>query len=854
MSKKNNDIKEILENITIESMDSVMNNRCSIYAKDVIQDRAIPNLRDGLKPVQRRIIYSMYKSDNTSEHATRKCARIVGDVMGKYHPHGDSSIYEALVRMSQDWKMSEPLIKFQGNNGSIDNDPAAAYRYTEAKLNEFCSTLYQDIDKDTVDYCLNFDDTAQEPIVFPSKIPNLYINGATGIAYGLATEIPPHNLNEMCQAVIYRIDHPNSKISDFSDIILGPDFPTGGVIYNSDGLKSIYETGKGRIELAAKTEIITSDKKVNKIIIHEIPYNVVKIDLVYSIDKIRKSKSIDGILNVIDESAGDQVKIVLELKKDINPETILNYLLMKTQLKVFYNANIVAIDRNVPKTLDLLTYLDVFISFQKELISRKSNYELKKANIKLHLVDGLLKAISIVDKIIETIKKSKDKQESKVNLIKFFGFSEPQAEAIVMMRLYKLSNIDLETYKHEKNDLELYINYLNDILSSDKNILNIVKKDLKDIIKKFSRSRRTDIIEYDTSKAIIDKRELITKEDCYITITRDGYFNKSSIKSHDSSNNQLPTIKDNDVFIMSQICNTLDYILSFTNKGNYIFTPVYLIEEGKYKDQGKHINYITNLPFDEYIIKTVLIKDFNKNDFVVLLSKNGQIKRTLIKEFFVTRYSKPICCIKLSKYDELSDITISSGNSRLLVINKDGTGNYYNENEFASTGLKSFGVKAISSIKNTSTSQILSFEENEKSKVLLVTNKLCYRLLSVNQLTLNNRLNKNQFIFKSFKSDTHELIYASKINDNKKIYITDNNNNIIEYEITDYSLTPIEKYCKRNIDIKNVDNINYLHNFETYVIDENTPCFEQKNINNENKEEEDSFRHIQVSIFDDMGD
>jgi topoisomerase IV subunit A len=419
MAKIKKDEPSFIENISVEPMDTVMDDRSALYAKDVIQDRAIPDLRDGLKPVQRRILYAMFRAGNTFDKPTKKCAGIVGNVMGQYHPHGDSSIYEALVRMSQEWKMRVPLIKFQGNNGSIDDDPAAAYRYTEAKLNEFSSdVVIGAIDQDTVDMTLNFDDTLFEPVILPVRFPNLFVNGASGIAFAIATEIPPHNLVEMCDGAIYRLNHPSCTLDDLLEIIKGPDFPTGGVIYKSSGIKDIYSTGRGRIEVTSNVEIDTKDKDVNHLIIHDIPYGVIKINLVYAIDKIRKSKEIDGIIDVIDETAGDDVKIVIDLKKEIDPEVVLTYLRSKTQLKVSYNANIVAIDQRAPRTLPLTDYLDDFLEFQTSIIIRRSKFDLKKAEDRLHIVEGLIKAVSIVNEVVKIIRESADKQDSKNNLMK----------------------------------------------------------------------------------------------------------------------------------------------------------------------------------------------------------------------------------------------------------------------------------------------------------------------------------------------------------------------------------------------------------------------------------------------------
>jgi len=883
MSKKDNITPSYVENISIEPMDTVMDTRSALYAKDVIQDRAIPDVRDGLKPVQRRIIYAMYRANNTFDKPTRKCAGIVGDVMGKYHPHGDSSIYDALVRMSQDWKMEVPLIKFQGNNGSIDNDPAAAYRYTEAKLNQFSSYLVNDIDKDTVDMTLNFDDTLFEPVVLPVRFPNLFVNGGSGIAFAIATEIPPHNLVEMCEATIHRINHPNCSLDDLLEIVKGPDFPTGGIIYNSTGLKDIYSTGRGKIDLAADVDIDTSDKNINRLIIHSVPFGVVKIDLVYSIDKIRKSKEIDGILEVIDETAGDIVKIVVTLKKEIDPEVVLKYLLSRTQLKISYSANIVAISNNSPRILPLIDYLDDFISFQEDVIVRRSKFDLAKAEERVSIVEGLIKAVSIVNEVVDTIKASKDKEDSKKNLISKFGFTEPQAEAIVMMHLYRLSNTDVTTYIEEKKSLDAIILDLKETLASPIKVKHIIIDDLKDISKKFGVARKTKIVDDYDSRIVIDKRALIIKEDCYVTLSVDGYINRASVKSHDASNNQLPTIKEGDCFVMSALCNTIDYILAFTNKGNYIFIPVCDIDEGKYKDQGKHINYISNLPFDEYIIKSIIVRDFAKKANICLVSKNGQIKKSLLSDFQASRNSKPITCMRLGQDDEVVDVTVLSGDSNILILTEKGNLTYFNENEISCTGLKSSGVKAISTLKNSTVKAVFGFRKDEKNKVLLITDNKMYRLYDNNNAEVTARLGKTQFAFKSFKSDLHLLVYAQKILSKDQpinLYCLMGDNSVINYSLNDFYLTPIDKYCKANMELNSNQKIKSIYQNNVDLIDENFIEEKGKNPNDggnnggaspivseskdtkkevkkpddtsDDKKKDDNYE--QISIFDDMGD
>ena len=846
------------ENIQNQSLDFVMGDRYAVYAKYVIQDRAIPDARDGLKPVQRRIIYSMYQNGNTYDKPNKKCATIVGAVMGKLHPHGDTSIYEALVRMSQPWKMNMPLISFQGNNGSIDNDGPAAYRYTEAKLNEFAMNLVRDIDKNTVDMTLNFDDTELEPIVLPSRFPNLFVNGSEGIAVAIATEIPPHNLNEIIDAAIYRINNPLCRIEQLLEFVKGPDFPTGGIIYDSEGLKDIYYYGKGKIEIASKVEI-KEEKDANYLIITEIPYKVVKQDLVFNIDKIRKSRDIDGIVEVLDESANDDIKIVVELKKEVDPNIVLTYLYNKTQLKVNYSANIVAISNDRPKTLNLVSYLDTYINHQVDVVTRKSKYELKVCEDRLHIVEALIKAVSIIEQVVDTIRKSKDKADSKKNLIEKFGFSEVQAEAIVMMHLYRLSNTDITTYYKERDSLIANINELKSILSNDKKLRKIIIKDLTQIKEKYGVNRKT-LITSEIKEVSIDKRDLIIKEDVYVVITKAGYAKRTSLKSYKASNNAMTGVKEGDSIVLQTIANTADYILAFTDKGNYLFIPVNELNDIKWKDEGKHINSFITLPVDENIIRCIVVKDFNKNVSIALVSKNGQIKKTLLKEFFATRYTKPISCMRLLKDDNVVDVSVCNGNSNLFIITKSGNATYFNENEISNLGLKTSGVKAISTLKNSTIKCLFSYRQNEKGKILLLTQEGMYRIFDISNLELTSRLGKTQTVFKSFKSDPHNLIYATKIqNKNEPVEITAlmSDNSIKTFKIDDLYLTPIVKMCRKNLDfpdnltIKNV----YFNNVQVIddkTVEEAAPVLKETKEQTNKDSSENTEDYEQISIFDDL--
>ncbi len=570
MAKKKIEQPVIQENIIFGPLDELMGAKFAIYAKDVIQDRAIPDARDGLKPVQRRIVYDMWNTGNTIDKPTKKCARIVGDVLGKYHPHGDSSVYEALVHMSQDWNVRYPLIDFQGNNGSMDGDSAAAYRYTEARLSAIANELVADIDKETVDMELTFDDTLFEPTVLPAQFPNLLANGSEGIAVGISTSIPPHNLRELTSAIVYRIKHPDCIVDDLMKFVPGPDFPTGGIIFKSAGLEDIYRKGRGKVIVSGKADIVTDGKGASQIIISQIPFHVNKSVLVKAIDKICHDKTIPGILEVRDESDKEGLRISIDLKNDCKPEAVLAYLMNKTQLKTSFSAQVVAIVDDKPKTLDLLSYCDCYIQHQLDVITRKSHFLLNKYTFRLQIVEGLIKAISILDKVVEVIKASRDKADSKENIQKEFGFTEPQAEAIVMMPLYKLSHTDIKVLQEENIKLNEDIAYLNGLLNDQSKREDVIIDNLKSVAKKYSGERLTEIQEEETTTTL-NKRDLIAKETVKLVITRDGYIKRSSLKSWKGSGGQNGAkagIKTGDSFVFDGECETTDYLLVFTEQGN----------------------------------------------------------------------------------------------------------------------------------------------------------------------------------------------------------------------------------------------------------------------------------------------
>ena len=853
------------EYIEEQPLEEIMGDRYAVYAKYVIQDRAIPDVRDGLKPVQRRVLYSMFLDKNTSSHPTRKCAHTVGAVMGKFHPHGDSSIYNALARMSQDWKVRLPLIDFQGNNGSIDGDNPAAYRYTEARLSSAAEELIKDLEKDTVDMKLTFDDTQLEPIVLPARFPNLLVNGTEGIAVAVATNIPPHNLKEVCEAVIYRLQHKRCSIDELLEIVKGPDFPTGGIIYKDEGLRAIYEKGQGRIEVASKTHFDYSNKNFNQIIITEIPYGVIKKNLVYEIDKLRHDKVIDGILEIRDESDREGLRVAIDIKKESNEEVILTYLMNKTSLKSSYSANMVAIIDNRPKTFSLVEYIDAYIAHQEEVITRRSRFDLEKYKTRLHIVEGLIKAISIVDQVVEVIRASKDKADSKLNIQNKFGFTEPQSEAIVTLQLYKLSNTDISIFVNEKETLETNIKELNEILEDKNKLDRLIIRDLKEIINKYNSERKTSIEDKVVAK-VIDKRDLISKEEVMIAVTRDGYIKRSTLKSYKAGEGCLPGLKDGDLLIGKAQCLTTDNLLLFTNLGNYCMVPVHEITETRWKDEGKHINLIVSLPAEEKIIKCIALDKFRDDLFVALVTHNGQIKRTKLSLFELQRYTKPIACTKLLHDDFVVDVQVTSGNSDILILTSGGGVALFNENDITPIGIKASGVKSIPNNKLGYVVNMLKYESDEKGRILLLTDQGCYRFADYNYATKTNRLAKMQYFFKCFKSDVHNLVYAAKAPKNYDPYdvltILDNKEEF-KFTVEDTHITPIDKYVKQNIEsLPNKTKIEFVYGDNLIVVNDSfeshideAPIMQKTNDLNSLDDDSDNSNDLkQSSIFDDMGD
>ena len=791
-------MEDIIKKIYDYSLEEILGERFGSYSKYIIQDRAIPDVRDGLKPVQRRILFSMYKEHNTYDKPYKKSARAVGDVMGKYHPHGDSSIYDAIVRMSQDWKMKEPFVDMQGNNGSIDGDSAAASRYTEARLSEIANEMLRDIDKDTIAMAPNYDDTLLEPTVLPSRFPNLLVNGTTGISAGYATNIPPHNLGEVIDATIHRIDNPTCRLETIMKYIKGPDFPTGAIIEGKDGIKSAYETGKGKIIIKSKVEITK-----NKIIVHEIPYEVNKALLVRKMDEIRIDKKLDGVVEVRDESDKDGLQIAIDLKKDANAENILNYFYKNTELQISYNFNDVVICGRRPMLMGLLGILDAYIEHQREIIKRRSEFDLRTAKARYHIVERLIKAISILDEVIKTIRASKNKADAINNLVKEFDFTEKQADAIVTLQLYRLTNTDIVSLEEEMKKLIEEMKKLEAILA-DKQVLDkVIKDELREIKKKYATPRKSEIRD-EITEVKIDTTAMIPKEDVMVVVTNEGYIKRTSLRSFGASNIEDLTLKENDYVVGLYNMNTLDTLLVFTNLGNYLYIPVHEIPDMKWKDSGKHMSNIINVSPEEVVINAMPVYDFSKKIYITSFTKHGMVKRTLLEEFKVSRYSKSINMMKLKKDDEVINVTYKS-DQNVLVVTKKGYGLWYKITDINPVGIKASGVKSIG-LRNDEVASGIIFNDNEEY-ITIITDKGTAKRMRFTEIDLGSRGNRGLMFMKEIKSNPSRVVDAYVENNKSIIHVvTDKEDK--EIKLTDIPI--MDRYSNGSYIVKDRINNSYL--------------------------------------------
>ncbi|HAR5177730.1 TPA: DNA topoisomerase IV subunit A [Staphylococcus aureus] len=747
-------MSEIIQDLSLED---VLGDRFGRYSKYIIQERALPDVRDGLKPVQRRMLYAMYSSGNTHDKNFRKSAKTVGDVIGQYHPHGDSSVYEAMVRLSQDWKLRHVLIEMHGNNGSIDNDPPAAMRYTEAKLSLLAEELLRDINKETVSFIPNYDDTTLEPMVLPSRFPNLLVNGSTGISAGYATDIPPHNLAEVIQATLKYIDNPDITVNQLMKYIKGPDFPTGGIIQGIDGIKKAYESGKGRIIVRSKVEEETLRNGRKQLIITEIPYEVNKGSLVKRIDELRADKKVDGIVEVRDETDRTGLRIAIELKKDVNSESIKNYLYKNSDLQISYNFNMVAISDGRPKLMGIRQIIDSYLNHQIEVVANRTKFELDNAEKRMHIVEGLIKALSILDKVIELIRSSKNKRDAKENLIEVYEFTEEQAEAIVMLQLYRLTNTDIVALEGEHKELEALIKQLRHILDNHDALLNVIKEELNEIKKKF-KSERLSLIEAEIEEIKIDKEVMVPSEEVILSMTRHGYIKRTSIRSFNASGVEDIGLKDGDSLLKNQEVNTQDTVLVFTNKGRYLFIPVHKLADIRWKELGQHVSQIVPIEEDEVVINVYNEKDFNTDAFYVFATQNGMIKKSTVPLFKTTRFNKPLIATKVKENDDLISVMRFEKDQLITVITNKGMSLTYNTSELSDTGLRAAGVKSI----NLKVEDFVVMTEgvSENDTILMATQRGSLKRISFKILQVAKRAQRGITLLKELKKNPHRIVAA----------------------------------------------------------------------------------------------
>lgn len=774
---------ETVKKIQEYALEEIMGLRFGAYAKEIIQDRAIPDVRDGLKPVQRRILYDMYINHNDSAHPFTKCAKTVGDVLGKFHPHGDSSVYDAMVRMSQWWKQSMPLIDIHGNNGSIDGDGPAAYRYTEARLSKVANELLKDLDKGTVEWAPNFDDTLLEPTVLPAKFPALLVNGTNGISAGYATNIPPHNLGEIIDATIKRIDSPNCRLETILDIVKGPDFPTGGICMGKNGIIDAFSTGRGRVIVRSKYEVVKTKGK-EQIIITEIPFEVNKAMMVAKIDAIRIDKKIDGIAEVRDETDRTGIRIAIDLKANANSDLIINYLLKNTDLQVSYNYNMVAIVNKRPMTLGILSLLDAYIAHQKEVITRRSKFDLEAYQKRLNIVDGFLKMMDILDEVIKTIRASKNKTDAKENLMKEFNFNAEQAEAIVVLQLYRLTNTDVLALQEEHDNLVKYIKALELILSNEEKLKEVMKYELKKIKKDYPMPRRTEIVD-EIVDIKLDTTDLITKENVMVALSNEGYIKRVSMKSYTSSNGDETTLKPGDYLKYLFEVSTLDNLVIFTNLGQYLYVPVHTIFEGKWKDLGKHINnLVTGLSESEYIVGAFILK--NPEEKITFVTKNGLVKQSILKDFVVSRYSKAMLAFKLKDNDEV--IAVNQSKPRTVLISEAGYYVNIDTEEIPVVGARASGVRGMN-LKDDVLAAGLSLDSSEYLSIF--TNNKTAKRVKVSELETHNRAKKGSTLIKKVKSFDYKIIKVL-LTDGKDELFLKCDNEITKIKNTDISILDLK--------------------------------------------------------------
>nr|WP_075168800.1 DNA topoisomerase IV subunit A [Levilactobacillus brevis] len=742
------------------TLEEVMGDRFGRYSKSIIQERALPDIRDGLKPVQRRILFAMNKDGNTYDKGFRKSAKSVGNVMGNFHPHGDSSIYEALTRMSQDWKVREPLVEMHGNNGSMDGDPAAAMRYTEARLSKLAGEMLRDIDKDTVEMVLNFDDTEYEPTVLPARFPNLLVNGATGISAGYATEIPPHNLGEVVDALIYLLSHPKATLEELMSFVQGPDFPTGGIIQGKDGIVKAYETGRGRIVVRSKTAIEPLRGNKSQITVTEIPYEVNKAQLVKKIDEIHLNKKVEGLAEVRDETDRDGLRIAIELKRDADAQGVLNYLFKNTELQITYNFNMVAINHQRPEHVGLKTILSAYLEHQRNVITKRTEYNLQKALDRQHIVVGLIKALSILDQVIKTIRASKDRRDARDNLVEAYDFSEKQADAIVALQLYRLTNTDVTQLEAESAKLSAEIEQDHKILAEPKTLNSVLRQELKAVAKDYRNPRRTEIQD-EIEDLKIKTTVTVADEDVVVLVSHDGYLKRSGVRSYTASDPTDNGLKDGDYPIFMQKLSTLNHLMMFTSKGNLIYRPVHEISDVKWKETGEHISQTIGLAADEEIVATFAFKTLKEPGRFLIATSDGYIKQTAFADLTPGRtYKSRAAVYEKLKTAEARVVAVKyltePVEQGILLISKNGYALRYPVDEVSVNGARTTGVRSMDLRDDDEVVNLALVTDNET--IALITQRGAFKRLAMKELSVTSRARRGVIVLRELKRDPHRIV------------------------------------------------------------------------------------------------
>lgn len=776
------------------SLEDVMGERFGRYSKYIIQERALPDIRDGLKPVQRRILYAMYIDGNTYDKPFRKSAKSVGNVMGNFHPHGDSSIYEAMVRLSQDWKVREPLIQMHGNNGSLDGDPPAAMRYTEARVSKISNLLLSDIDKETVEMVLNFDDTENEPVVLPAHFPNLLVNGATGIAAGYATEIPPHNLSEVIDATVYLLEHPGATLDDLMQYVKGPDFPTGAIIQGEKGIRDAYETGRGKIVVRSKTSIVELRGHREQIVVTEIPYEVNKALLVKKIDEIRALKKIDGISEVRDESDRNGLSIVIELKKGADASSILNYLFKNTDLQISYNFNMVAINHMTPEQVGLKTILSAYLEHKKDVVLKRTAFDLNKAQKRQHIVEGLIKALSILDEVIRTIRASSDKKNAKDNLVTAYDFTEAQAEAIVSLQLYRLTNTDVNALRAEHKELADKILGLQQIINDQATLNRVITDELVAVKKEYGNPRRS-AIQREVSQIEIDTSALIAKEDVRVLVSANGYLKRSSLRSYNSTDAADNGLRDDDQIVFDDTVSTLASLYIFTNKGNLIYRPVHELLDVKWKDTGSHLSQEVGLLLDEQIIQVFVILDLAAKKNFLLATDDGYIKQVSLADLQPSRTyrSKAAVAMKLkgegSKLVHVSEVEESAA-SELVLFTKFSYAVRFKLAEVPVIGARAAGVKSVNLKDGDAVVDYLLLDPVDASdtKVAMITTRGAFKQFKLSEVNLVSRAKRGVLTLRELKNKPHRVAGVVSYVTDQELQVTTEQNQVTKFKTTEFPI------------------------------------------------------------------